>query len=84
MTTFADMTYAEAVRRIGHDAVIRDDPYFGRRGRVKRVIPDEAHGFLVLVLVYRTKRFVCEPWVELDRPPPDARKYWQPGKVEPL
>lgn len=80
---FSNLSFAEASRKVGSHAIIRDDPYFGRRGLVKRVIADESHGFLVLVLLFKTYR-VRGNWELLDRPPPDARKYWQPGRVELL
>jgi len=71
-------TFAAAERLVGRDVIIRDDPCFGRAGRVKRVIPDETFGFLVLVDLYKPgKRGEF-----LDRPGIGARTYWQPGKIE--
>jgi len=80
--TFADLTIDEARRRVGRDAIVRDDPYFGRRGLVKKVIPDPKHGFLVAVAVYKRLPNAAGKWEDLHNPPPEARRFLVPERVE--
>lgn len=82
--TAADYSIGEARLLIGRDAILRDDPYFGRRGLIKDVIPDADHGFLVLVLVYKRRPNSFGKWEELHCPPPNARRFWPPGRVQVL
>lgn len=76
--TAADYSFDEARRElVGRDAILREGPLFGRTGLIKGVIADAEHGFLVLVMVYKHGTRVM-----MDKPPPDARAYWPPGKVQ--
>lgn len=82
-TTAAAYTFEEARRLlIGKDAIVRDDPYFGRRGIIKKIIADERCGFLVAVHVYKRTPERSGKWEELSNAPPDARKFLEPGRVE--
>lgn len=83
-TTLADYSAREAVslaERRPH-VILRDDPYFGRRGYLKRVIPDDEHGFLALVIIFKRDPNRAGVWEELLKPGPMATAYWPPGKVE--
>ena len=80
--TFEGLSFAEALRRVGTDAIVREDPYFGRRGIVKKVIRDEKAGFLVAVHIYKRAKNCRGKWEELHNPPSDARKFLAPGRVE--
>lgn len=80
--TFAGLTIGEALLQVGRDAIVRDDPYFGRRGIVKKIIADAEHGFLVAVHVYAPKKDWRGLWVDMHKPPPAARKFLAPGRVE--
>lgn len=79
--TLADFSLAEARHLVGRDAIVREDPMFGRRGRIAEVLPDGG-GYLVLVMIYKRTKDRAGRFVPMDKPPPDARRYWLPGKVE--
>jgi hypothetical protein len=85
-TTFATLGRSEADRAAAarRHVIVREDPMFGRRGYVREVIPDADHGFLILVIVFAIRKRSDEPWKEYHNPPPDARRYWRPDKVEAL
>lgn len=80
--TFASIGIAEARTLVGRDAILREDPYFGRRGRIKEVVPDPEYGFLVLLIIYKRDRTPGIGWEVLDKPGALGRAYWPPGKVE--
>lgn len=80
--TFAGFSIEEARGYVGRDAIIREDPYFGRRGLVKKIIPDAAAGFLVAVHVYKRVPNAWGKWEELHNAPPESRKFLEPGRVE--
>lgn len=84
--TFANMTFAEAtaVCEAKPHVIVRDDPMFGRRGYASRVIADETHGFLVLVVVFCAKASRNGQWREHLNPPPEARQFWRPDRLELL
>lgn len=83
-TTFASLgrEAAERAAKAKAHVVVREDPMFGRRGYVKEVIDDAENGFLILVVVFAVRKTIREPWKEYHNAPPDARRYWSPGKVE--
>ncbi len=54
--TMDGMTIEDARGWIGRDVIVRDDPNFGKRGRIVKVIADPEHGFLAAVAVYRWER----------------------------
>lgn len=82
--TFADYSIhsarVECCRR--PHVILREDPMFGRRGYAKEVIPDEKHGFLVLVVAFTARRDPVLGWKEPMKPRSEYRQYWPPGKVE--
>lgn len=82
--TFADHDLEAARRLIANKphVILRDDPMFGRRGYAKEVIPDAAHGYLVLVIVFNVRPDRFLGWTEPHKPRDAERAYWPPGKVE--
>jgi hypothetical protein len=75
--TMQGLTIEEARRRIGRDVIVRDDPNFGKRGRIVKVIADADHVFLAAVAVYRWERGA---WVmPIERGP---ARFLKPGRIE--
>jgi hypothetical protein len=75
--TMDGMTFAAATRWIGRDVIVRDDPNFGKRGRIVKVIADADHGFLAAIAIYRWERGA---WVmPIERGP---ARFLRPGRIE--